>query len=147
MNDDGIITRRLSLSSVANPYKPKWLEAFVKLETWRLTEFDRVRWIDADTLQLQNSDDLMTVPLEPHGIACAVDHEVFPEPSERVRLRMLQTGVFVVRPSLETHARIKAQLGRVESDDGSGARRDRTACVFYSGARDPRPSAICFAVL
>ena len=78
-----------------------------------------VHWIDSDTIQLQNGDELMNVPLKPRGIACAVDHEVFPDPSEHVRLRMLQTGVFVLRPSLETYEMIKAQLGKVESVDGS----------------------------
>ena len=117
--DDGIVTRRVALSSLANPYKPKWLEAFVKLECWKLTDYDKVCWIDSDTIQLQNSDDLMSVPLKPHGIACAVDHEVFPEPSEHVRLRMLQTGVCALLPSLETYEMIQAQLGKVESVDGS----------------------------
>ena len=117
--DAGIITRRVALSSLTNPYKHKWLEAFVKLECWRLTEYDKVCWIDSDTLQLQNSDELMNVSLKPHGIACAVDHEVFPEPSERVFLQMIQTGVFVLRPSLDTYEMIKARLGKVESADGS----------------------------
>ena len=117
--DDGIITRRVALSSLTNPYKHKWLEAFVKLECWKLTDYDKVCWIDSDTIQLQNSDELVNVPLKPHGIACAVDHEVFPDPSEHVRLRMLQTGVFVLLPSLETYEMIKAQLGKVESIDGS----------------------------
>jgi lipopolysaccharide biosynthesis glycosyltransferase len=68
---------------------------------------------------MQNSDELLNVSLKPHGIACAVDHEVFPEPSERVRLRMIQTGVFVLSPALETYEMIKARLGKVESVDGS----------------------------
>ena len=119
LNAAGVLTRRVELSSIKNPYKPKWLEAFVKLECWKLTEYDKVCWIDADTIQLQNVDDLMGVPLAPHGIACAVDHEVFPQPSEHVRLRMLQTGVFVLRPSLETHEMITSRLGKVESVDGS----------------------------
>ena len=119
LNDAGILTRRIALSSLTNPYKHKWLEAFVKLECWKLTDYDKVCWIDADTIQLQNSDELMKVSLKPHGIACAVDHEVFPERSEEVRLRMLQTGVFVLRPASETYERIKAQLGKVESVDGS----------------------------
>jgi len=115
----GILTRRIPLSSLTNPYKHKWLESFVKLECWKLTDYDKVCWIDSDTIQLQNSDELMNVSLKPHGIACAVDHEVFPEPSEHVRLRMIQTGVFVLRPASETYEMIKAQLGKVESVDGS----------------------------
>ena len=117
--DAGIITRRVALASLTNPYKAKWLEAFVKLECWKLTDYDKVCWIDSDTLQLQNSDELMNVSLKPHGIACAVDHEVFPEPSEHVRLRMIQTGVFVLRPSLDTYDLIRDKLGKVESVDGS----------------------------
>jgi lipopolysaccharide biosynthesis glycosyltransferase len=117
--DEGIITKRVALSSLTNPYKHKWLEAFVKLECWKLTDYDKVCWIDSDTIQLQNADELMNISLKPHGIACAVDHEVFPEPSEHVRLRMIQTGVVVLRPSSETYEMIKAQLGKVESVDGS----------------------------
>ena len=117
--DAGILTRRVALSSLKNPYKHKWLEAFVKLECWKLTDYDKVCWIDSDAIQLQNPDELMSVSLKPHGIACAVDHEVFPEPSERVRLRMIQTGVFVLRPSLDTYEMIRGRLGKVESVDGS----------------------------
>ena len=117
--NEGIITKRIALSSLTNPYKHKWLEAFVKLECWKLTDYDKVCWIDSDTIQLQNADELMNVSLKPHGIACAVDHEVFPEPSEHVRLRMIQTGVVVLRPSSETYDMIKAKLGKVGSVDGS----------------------------
>lgn len=116
---EGIITRRIALSTLSNPYKARWLEAFVKLECWTLTDYDKVCWIDSDTIQLQNADVLMNVSPRPHGIACAVDHEVFPEPAERVRLRMIQTGVFVLRPSLDTYEMIRGELGRVESVDGS----------------------------
>ncbi|MCP4013958.1 MAG: hypothetical protein GY728_12690 [Phycisphaeraceae bacterium] len=115
----GITTKRVRLSSLTNPYKEKWLEAFVKLECWRLEEYDKVCWIDSDTIQLQNADELLGVPLKPHGIACAVDHEVFPEESEHVRLRMIQTGVFVLRPSMETYEMITSRLGTVASVDGS----------------------------
>lgn len=117
--DEGITTKRVELSALENPYKPKWLEAFVKLQCWTLTEHDKVCWIDSDTLQLRNADELLSVPVRPHGIACAVDHEVFPEPSDRVRLRMIQTGVFVLRPSMETYRMVTDQLGRLESVDGS----------------------------
>ena len=117
--DAGIFTKRIALSSLTNPYKHKWLEAFVKLECWKLTDYDKVCWIDSDTLQLQNSDELMRVSLNPHGIACAVDHEVFPEASEYVRLRMIQSGVFVLRPSNETYEMITSKLGKLESVDGS----------------------------
>jgi hypothetical protein len=112
-----IQTVRVSLCSISNPYNPRWTEAFVKLECWRLPH-ERVCWIDSDTIQLQNCDELMDIPLREHGIACAVDHEVFPRPSDHVVFRMLQTGLFALTPSKQTYELLRANLGVVRSVDG-----------------------------
>ena len=119
LSNKGIITLPIDLNSLYNPYKQKWHEAFVKLECWRLIDYEKVCWIDSDTIQLQNCDELMNIPIKLHGIACAVDHEVFPSLFERVRFKMIQTGVFTLVPSLQTYEIIKSQLGKLESIDGS----------------------------
>lgn len=119
LNDNGIITYYIPLSSIINPYLKKWTEAFVKIECWKFINFDKVCWIDSDTIQLQNCDELMEIPLEDNGIACAVDHEKFAH--DLVRFNMIQTGVFVLRPSLNIYRLLQSELegGKLESMDGS----------------------------
>lgn len=118
LNAQGIETIRVSIASISNPYDQKWTEAFVKLECWKLVQYAKVCWIDSDIIQLQNGDELMEIPLADHGIACAVDHETFPPPEERVCFRMFQSGLFVLKPSFVTYNRLTANLGVVTSADG-----------------------------
>lgn len=138
----GIETIRVSVASISNPYDKKWTEAFVKLECWKLVKYAKVCWIDSDIIQLKNGDELMGIPLADHGIACAVDHETFAPPGERVWFRMFQSGLFVLKPSLATYNRLKANLGVVTSADGSDqgfltsfyATLDFHSVVFLSSA-------------
>lgn len=136
-----IRTIRVPLASIHNPYNRKWTEAFVKLECWMLPH-ERVCWIDSDTIQLQNCDELMDVPLESRGIACAVDHEIFPRSTDRVVFKMLQSGLFVLSPSVQMYKELRGNLGVVRSADGGDqgfltsfyAKLDFRPVVFLSSA-------------
>lgn len=115
----GIETIRVRLSDIHNPYKPNWTESFVRLQCWKLTKYDKVCWIDSDTIQLQNCDELLSLPIAPDGVACAVDHVHFPAENEPVGFRMIQAGVLVLRPSIDMYNAVSAQLGKIPSADGS----------------------------
>lgn len=117
LREANIRTVRLPLSSIFNPYKPKWTESFGKLECWRLPHA-KVCWIDSDMIQLQNCDELLDVPLPPHGIACAVDHEIFPKASSLAAFNMFQSGLFVLTPAPETYTMLHKKLGVLPSADG-----------------------------
>ena len=59
-----------------------------KLEIWRLTEYRRVVYLDADTIVTQNIDELFRC-----GAFCAVFRA----------FDLFNAGVLVLKPSLETY--------------------------------------------
>jgi hypothetical protein len=78
---------------------------FTKLRAWELTEFDRVVFLDADTLVVQNADDLFDRP----GFAAAPD---FFMPDR------FNSGVMVLHPSQDTFQRMLQQMADAPSYDG-----------------------------
>jgi hypothetical protein len=99
------------IEPIANP-KPvesrmfrRFDAVFTKLRAWQLTEFDRVVLLDADTLVVQNVDDLF----ERRPFAAAPD---FFMPDN------FNSGVMVLEPAAETFARMVAAMGVTQSYDG-----------------------------
>jgi len=77
------------------------LDNFAKLRLWQLTEYERVVFLDADTLMLRNCDKLFGYPE-----FCAA-----PNVYESVAdFHRMNSGVFVARPSAETFAAMLAAL-------------------------------------
>ena len=77
------------------------LDNFAKLRLWQLTEYERVVFLDADTLMLRNCDKLFGYPE-----FCAAPN-VYESLADFHRMN---AGVFVARPSQETFAEILAAL-------------------------------------
>ena len=84
---------------------PRFGAVFTKLRAWELTDFDRIVLLDADTLVLQNVDDLFERP----GFAAAPDF-FLPD--------RFNSGVMVIPPSKETFDRMVAALSSAPSYDG-----------------------------
>jgi glycogenin glucosyltransferase len=84
---------------------PRFASVFTKLRVWELTHFDRVVMLDADTLVLQNVDDLF----DRSPIAAAPDF-FLPD--------RFNSGVMVVEPSQATFDRMMAALSVSGSYDG-----------------------------
>ena len=83
----------------------RFANVFTKLRAWELVEFDRVVLLDADTLVLQNVDELFDRP----GFAAAPD--IFlPD--------RFNSGVMVLQPSETTFRRMVAALAVAETYDG-----------------------------
>jgi len=79
------------------------LDNFAKLRLWQLTDYDRVVFLDADTLMVRNCDKLFGYPE-----FCAAPN-VYESLSDFHRMN---AGVFVARPSGETFAAMLAALDR-----------------------------------
>lgn len=79
------------------------LDNFAKLRLWQLTDYDRVVFLDADTLMLRNCDKLFGYPE-----FCAAPN-VYQSLADFHRMN---AGVFVARPSAETFAAMLAALDR-----------------------------------
>jgi glycogenin len=79
--------------------------AFTKLRAWELTDLDKVVLLDADTIVLQNVDDLFERP----SIAAAPDF-FLPD--------RFNSGVMVLEPSAGTFARMVDALAGSTSYDG-----------------------------
>jgi drug/metabolite transporter (DMT)-like permease len=99
-------------------YSASWSPAFVKLQSWKLERYDRVCWMDADTVMLQNIDNIMSIPLHPDGVAVALDFETRgPTMSRTPPFRMIQSGLFLLTPNNSTYERMMSDMGRLPSLD------------------------------
>jgi len=82
-----------------------WANAFDKLHVWSLTQFEKVLFLDADTLIVQNIDHLfmrpeLTAPITPRGCNCRTDYVNGPE------FFSVSSGFFICEPSLQTFQEI-----------------------------------------
>ena len=84
---------------------PRFGAAYTKLRAWQLAEFDKVVFLDADTIVLQNIDDLFARP----QIAAAPD---FFMPDR------FSSGVMVLEPSAGTFDRMVHELSTAAGYDG-----------------------------
>ena len=92
-------------SAGAQPLYPRFDSVFAKLRAWQLTEFDKVVLLDADTLVLQNIDDLFE---RPH-FAAAPDF-LMPD--------RFNSGVLVLEPSAKTFAAMVKSVDTAPTYDG-----------------------------
>ena len=84
---------------------PRFGAAYTKLRAWELVDFDRVVFLDADTIVLKNVDDLFARP----EIAAAPDF-FLPD--------RFSSGVMVLEPSLAKFDRMVRSLAEAQSYDG-----------------------------
>lgn len=106
--DQGWLLR--DVEPIGNPTQdtllfPRFANVFTKLRAWGLTDYDRVVLLDADTLVLQNVDDLF----ERAGFAAGPDF-LLPD--------HFNSGVMVLEPSASTLARMMEALSRHPTYDG-----------------------------
>jgi hypothetical protein len=99
------------IDPVANPNPessllfPRFAQTFSKLRAWELTEFDKVLFLDADTIVLRNLDHFFERP----RFAAAPDFFF----ADR-----FNSGVMVLEPSAEVFRTMMEKLGTAESYDG-----------------------------
>jgi alpha-N-acetylglucosamine transferase len=83
----------------------RFAHSFHKLRAWSQVDFDKLVVLDADTIALQNVDELFERP----ALAAAPDF-LLPD--------RFNSGVMVIEPSAQTFERLFDALGSVESYDG-----------------------------
>jgi alpha-N-acetylglucosamine transferase len=90
------------------------LDNFAKLRLWRMTEYEKVVFLDADTLVLRNIDRLFDWP----------EFSAAPNVYESLAdFRRMNSGVFVAQPSEATFA---AMLEKLDRPDAFWRRTDQT---------------------
>jgi alpha-N-acetylglucosamine transferase len=89
----------------AQQFFPRYAHSFNKLQAWSLYDFDKLVVMDADTIALQNIDELFERP----AIAAAPDF-LLPD--------RFNSGVMVVEPSEQIYGRMVDALFELESYDG-----------------------------
>lgn len=95
------------------------LDNFAKLRLWQLTQYERVVFLDADTLVLRSIDKLFGYP----------EFSAAPNVYEGLAdFRRLNSGVFVARPSAKTFADM---LTCLDSSDAFWPRTDQTFLQIY----------------
>jgi len=86
---------------ISNPHATHvagWADAgFTKLRIWQQTQFDRIVYVDADAVVVDNIDELFAL-----DVAFAAAPDVFPPDK-------FNAGVLVIKPCLETFARLEAR--------------------------------------
>lgn len=95
------------------------LDNFAKLRLWQLTEYDRVVFLDADTLVLRNIDRLFAYPE-----FCAAPN-VYESLADFHRMN---SGVFTARPS---RARFDDMMQKLDAPDAFWRRTDQTFLEHY----------------
>jgi len=95
------------------------LDNFIKLRLWQLTEYDRVVFIDADALMLQNCDRLFDYP----------EFSAAPNVYESLSdFHRLNSGVFVARPDQAT---FDDMMTKLDVPDRFWTRTDQTFLQSY----------------
>ena len=95
------------------------IDNFMKLELWRLAEYERIVFIDADAIAVRNIDKLFGYPefsAAPNLYGTLQD------------MHRLNSGVFVARPSETTYADM---LARLDAGDAFWRRTDQTFLESY----------------
>jgi glycogenin glucosyltransferase len=88
--------------------RPDLATTLTKLNLWSLDQYERVIFLDADTLVLQNIDHLFDLPKD---ITFAASPELgFPD--------CFNSGFMVLSPSATTYAELTKLAGEIESFDG-----------------------------
>lgn len=95
------------------------LDNFCKLEVWRLTDYQRVVFLDADTLVVKNIDRLFGYP----------EFSAAPNLYETLAdMHRLNSGVFVAAPAAATY---HAMLQRLDTPGAFWRRTDQTFLQHY----------------
>ena len=76
--------------------------------------------MDSDIIFLDNVDELMSIPLSHSGIASALDSESIDVRDKQTtpHFQMIQTGLFVAKPSKRIYNDMENAKGRLSSWDG-----------------------------
>jgi len=100
-----------SVPSIQNPHlcEARFADVFTKLNVFALDDFERVVFIDADTLVLQPIDSLFDIDAD---FAAAPDHGV------SLRRGEFNSGVFVCKPNRATFEDMLTKIATVRSRDG-----------------------------
>jgi len=87
--------------------RPDLIATFTKIELWRLTQFDRIVYIDSDILALRAPDELLSLQVD---FAAAPDVG-WPD--------IFNSGLMVLRPNMQDYYALKALAERGISFDGA----------------------------
>jgi glycogenin len=104
-------------TSVVDPNLKRWNFTYSKLNLFGLTQFDKIVYLDADMLILQNIDDLFE---QPHMSAVDMGEKL----PELATWNRLNTGLLVIEPSLELFNDMLSKVGKIEKKVASPSDED-----------------------
>ncbi|KAJ5219097.1 uncharacterized protein N7498_001196 [Penicillium cinerascens] len=108
--DELIPVRELVNGTPANLWlmnRPDLIATFTKIELWRLTQFDRIVYIDCDVLASRAPDELLSLEVD----FAAVPDVGWPD--------IFNSGLMVLRPNMQDYYALKALAERGISFDGA----------------------------
>jgi len=86
----------------------RWGPAFTKLVAWKRTEYEKLMFMDSDLLVLQNVDHLFQAT--DHTLLATVDADASSCEHKAERLKLINSGVLVLTPSMMTYSRLISTL-------------------------------------
>jgi alpha-N-acetylglucosamine transferase len=119
------IERKNAMTKGAKPGFHVKLLNFLKLHLWDFVEFDKIVFLDADTVIIKNIDHLFEYP------AFAAAPNVYFELNDFHRIN---SGVFVAKPSRQT---FDSMLGLLDAPGAYWKRTDQTFLEEYFKTRSP----------
>jgi glycogenin len=103
--------------SVADSRLKRWNFTYSKLNLFGLEQFDKIVYLDADMLILQNIDDLFE---KPHMSAVDMGEKL----PELATWNRLNTGLLVIEPSVEVFNDMLSKVGKIEKKVASPSDED-----------------------
>jgi alpha-N-acetylglucosamine transferase len=97
-----------SPTTVIDPQLIRWNFTYSKLNIFGLTQFDKMVYLDADMLIIENIDDLFE---KPHMSAVKIRGKL---PEFNSNWNVLNSGLLVVEPSTEIFADMTSKIGSIE---------------------------------
>ena len=103
-----------------------WM-TFTKMNIWKQTQYDKILYIDADTVVLHNIDSLFTDTTN-HGNICAVKGG-----STHHNYKGIESGVLLIKPSINTYNNL---IKAMNSDKYDLSMSDQTLINDYFNKHD-----------
>ncbi|ODQ78723.1 glycosyltransferase family 8 protein [Babjeviella inositovora NRRL Y-12698] len=108
--------------------RPELFRTYTKIALWKLTQFSKIVYLDADLLPVQNIDELFDIELSPETKIAAAPDSGWPD--------IFNSGLFVTLPDLSVYSGL-IDLSEEPNASFDGADQGLFNEYFHSGENTP----------
>jgi lipopolysaccharide biosynthesis glycosyltransferase len=115
LNKHNILHKKVDL--IKNPYDTnRFVNVFCKLYCWTLVEYEKVIYLDNDITNIKNMDHLFDMSILDDKIYGCGSYTGF---NFNIKTSILNTGFFLIKPSMKIYTSLLDNLGKLESYDNA----------------------------